>query len=228
MALGRLKPGWYLLGALAVGLAAWFSVPPLARRMSFFQVRRVEFVGLRYGSPRATLASLRIPRSLSVFDDLRPIERRAKALPGVDRARVGRRLPATLRVELEEREPVALTPTAAALRLIDARGRLLPFDPARSAPDLPVAEAPDALVAELLSRVREFDPELFERVASARRDQDDVVLDVGGRSLRFRPDASLEDMHLVTAVEAQLAREGKSYRELDGRFAGQVIVRGRA
>lgn len=228
MAFGRVKPGWYVLGALGVGLAAWFGAPPLARRMSFFQVRRVEFAGLRYGSPRATLAALRIPRSLSVFDDLTPIERRAKALPGVDRARVGRRLPATLRVDLEEREPVALTPTAGAMRLIDARGRLLPFDPARSAPDLPVAEAPDALVAQLLSRVRELDPELFERVASARRDQDDVVLDIGGKSLRFRPDASVEDMHLVTAVEAQLAREGRSYRELDGRFAGQVIVRGRA
>ena len=146
----------------------------------------------------------------------------------MNRARVGRRLPATLRVELEEREPVALTPTAAAMRLIDARGRLLPFDPARSAPDLPVAETPDALVAQLLSRVQELDPELFERVATARREQDDVVLDVGGTSLRFRPDASLEDMHLVTAVEAQLAREGKRYRELDGRFAGKVIVRGGA
>jgi cell division septal protein FtsQ len=228
MALGRVKPGWYALGALGLGLVVWFGAGPLARRMSFFQVRRVEFAGLRYGSPRSTLAALRIPRSLSIFDDLKPIERRAKALPGVDRARVGRRLPATLRVELEEREPVALTPSAAAMRLIDARGRLLPFDPARSAPDLPIAETPDALVARLLSRVQEFDPELFERVASARRDQDDVVLDVGGKSLRFRPDASLEDMHLVTAVEAQLAREGKSYRELDGRFAGQVIVRGGA
>lgn len=228
MALGRVKPGWYVLGALGVGLAVWFGAAPLARRMSFFQVRRVEFAGLRYGTPRTTLAALRIPRSLSVFDDLKPIERRAKALPGVNRARVGRRLPATLRVELEEREPVALTPSAAAMRLIDARGRLLPFDPARSAPDLPVAETPDALVAQLLSRVRELDPELFERVASARREQDDVVLDIGGKSLRLRPDASLEDMDLVTAVEAQLAREGKSYRELDGRFAGQVIVRGGA
>ena len=228
MALGRVKPGWYALGALGLGVAVWFGAGPLARRMSFFQVRRVEFAGLRYGSPRATLAALRIPRSLSIFDDLKPIERRAKALPGVDRARVARRLPATLRVVLEEREPVALTPGATALRLIDARGRLLPFDPARSAPDLPIAETPDALVARLLSRVQEFDPELFERVASARRDQDDVVLDMGGKILRFRPDASLEDMHLVTAVEAQLAREGKSYRELDGRFAGQVIVRGGA
>ena len=55
-----------------------------------------------------------------------------------------------------------------------------------------------------------------------------MVVEVGGKALRFRPDASQEDMELVTEVEAQLAREGRKYRELDGRFAGQVIVRGRA
>ena len=231
MALGRVKPGWYVLGAVALAAAAWFGTKPLARRMSFFRVRRVEFVGLRFGSPPATLAALRIPRSLSVFDDLRPIERRALALPGVNRARVGRRLPATLRIELEERQPVALAPGVGedgTMRLIDARGRPLPFDPARSAPDLPVAESADPLIGRLLARMQTLDPALFERVATARREQDDVVLEVNGRTLRFRPDASQEDMHLVTAVEAQLAREGRTYRELDGRFAGQVIVRGGA
>ncbi len=228
MAVGRLKPGWYVLGALVLALALRFGTVPLARRMSFFRVRRVEFVGLRFGAPGATLAALRIPVSLSVFDDLKPIERRAKALPGVNRARVGRRLPATLRVELEERAPVAVAPGDDAMRLIDGRGRVLPFDPARSAPDLPVIEAADARVAELLSRMQALDPALYERVATARREADDVVVDVGGKSLRFRPDASQEDMELVTEVEAQLAREGRKYRELDGRFAGQVIVRGRA
>ena len=228
MAIGRLKPGWYVLGAAAVALVLWFGAPALARRMSFFRVRRVEFAGLRFGSPGPTLAALRIPRSLSVFDDLAPIERRAKALPGVNRARVSRRLPGTLRVELEERGPVALAPGPDAMRLIDARGRVLPFDPARSAPDLPVAQSADPFVAQLLGRLQVLDPALFERVVTARRDQDDVVLEVSGKALRFRPDASQEDMQLVTAVEAQLAREGRSYRELDGRFAGQVIVRGGA
>jgi cell division septal protein FtsQ len=228
MALGRLKPGWYVLGAVALALLLRFGTVPLARRMSFFRVRRVELVGLRFGAPGATLAALRIPASLNVFDDLAPIERRAIALPGVNRARVGRRLPATLRVELEERGPVALAPGPDAMRLIDARGRPLPFDPARSAPDLPVIEEADARVARLLGRMQALDPALYERVATARRDADDVVVDVGGKILRFRPDASQEDMQLVTEVEAQLAREGRKYRELDGRFAGQVIVRGRA
>lgn len=228
MALRRLNRGWYVLGILALALVVRLGTVPLARRMSFFRVRRVELAGLRFGAPGPTLAALRIPRTLSVFDDLSAIERRAKALPGVNRARVGRRLPATLRIELEERGPVALVPGDDALRLIDARGRALPFDPARSAPDLPVIEVADARVARLLGRMQALDPELYERVATARREADDVVVDVGGKVLRFRPDASQEDMQLVTDVEAQLTREGHSYRELDGRFAGQVIVRGRA
>jgi cell division protein FtsQ len=228
VALRRLKPGWYVLGALGLVLALRFGTTPLARRMSFFRVRRVELVGLRYGAPSPTLAALRIPRSLSTFDDLSAIARRARALPGVARAEVSRRLPATHRVELEERIPVAVAPGQGAMRLIDARGRVLPFDPARSAPDLPVAESADPLVGQLLGRVQTLDPALFDRVSAARRDEDDVVLEVNGRSFRFRPDASQEEMQLVTAVEAQLAREGRSWKELDGRFAGQVIVRGRA
>jgi hypothetical protein len=34
-----------------------------------------------------------------------------------------------------------------------------------------------------------------------------------------------EDIRAVMAVAQDLARQGRNYRELDGRFAGQVIVR---
>lgn len=223
-----MKRGWYALGLAAAALVIGLGSPALARRMSFFRVRRVEFAGLRYAAPDEVLAALRIPPKLSVFDDLRPIEARANAIRGVARATVRRRLPGTIRVDVDEMAAVAVTPVADAMRLLDARGRILPFDPARTGPDLPVAETADAAVAHLLGRVQEFDPTLFERVATARREQRDVVLDVGGRSLRFRPDASAEDMRLVTAVEDRLARTGRTYRELDGRFTGQVIVRGGA
>lgn len=232
MVVGRLKRLGYAAGTIAAALLIWFGGPALGRRMSFFRVRRVELVGLRYGEPKQVLSLLRVPRDLSVFDDLRSIERRARALPGVRTASVGRGLPATLRVTLEEMTPVAVTPVGEGMRLLDARGRLLPFDPSRSAPDLPVAESADAGVTGLLARVADFDPELFAKVASARREAQDVVLDValddGAKSLRFRPDASAEEMLAVMAVAEKLARTGRKYRELDGRFAGQVIVRGGA
>ncbi len=223
-----MKPGWIAFGIVAAAAGVGAGAPALAKRMSFFRVRRVEFVGLRYAAPAELLPALRIPASMSVFDDTRSIAARARAIRGVARVTVGRRLPGTLRIEVDEMAAVAVTPVGDAMRLLDARGRLLPFDPARSGADLPVAETVDAVVARLLARVQEFDPTLFERVATARREQQDVVLDVGGKSLRFRPDASAEDMRLVTAVEDKLSSTGRSYRELDGRFAGQVIVRGGA
>ncbi|MEO8227624.1 MAG: FtsQ-type POTRA domain-containing protein [Gemmatimonadota bacterium] len=228
MAVRRLKPGWYVLGSIALVLAVWFGAPAAGRRMSFFRVRRIEFSGLQYGAPGDMLARLRIPERLSVFDDFDPVARRAAGLPGVRKASVSRRFPATLRIEISEAEPVAVTPRGDGLRLMDEQGRVLPFDPSRSAPDLPVAAAPDSAVGKLLGRVQDFDPTLFAQVSTAWREQDDIVLEVGGRRLMFRPDATAEEMRAVTAVSEDLARRGRSYRELDGRFAGQVIVRGGA
>jgi hypothetical protein len=112
------------------------------------------------------------------------------------------------------------------MALMDSAGRILPFDPARAAPDLPIAERADERIGRLLRRVQQLDPALFARVTWAGRSRNDVVLVVDGRRLIFRPGASAEEMRAVTAVAKDLARKGRSYTELDGRFAGQVVVRG--
>ena len=225
MAGRRLKPGWKLLGTIGVGLALWFGLPPLLRGLAFFRVRQVEIAGLQYLDPAKVIAALKLSPKASVFDDPAPLRRRVYAMPGVDAVDVGRRLPGTLRVELQEAVPVALASRGAALALLDARGRVLPFDPLRSAPDLPLAANGDARVTGVLARVRDSDPDLFARIGAAWRVGPDVVLEVGGRRLWFGAQVSAEDIRAVTAVEQALARSGRPYQELDGRFAGQVIVR---
>jgi hypothetical protein len=82
-----------------------------------------------------------------------------------------------------------------------------------------------ALVAGELARVRDYDPGLFARIDAAWRVGPDVVFEVGGRWLWFGPQLTAEDIRAVTAVEQTLARQGRKFGELDGRFAGQVIVR---
>jgi cell division septal protein FtsQ len=220
-----LKPGWKLLGGLGLGLALWFGLPRLLRGLDFFRVRRVEIAGLQYLDPAKVIAALKLSPKASVFVDPAPLGRRVDAMPGVNAVEVGRRLPGTLEIELVEAPPVALASRGDGLALLDARGRVLPFDPLRSAPDLPVAANGDAVVTGVLARVRDSDPDLFARIGAAWRVGPDVVLEVGGRRLWFGAQVSAEDIRAVMAVEQALARSGRAYQELDGRFAGQVIVR---
>lgn len=224
--------GWHrtaLVGAaLALGCAgAWFLGPRLLRRIGFFKVRRVELVGVVAATPADLVAALKLPSRASVFDDLAPYEARALAVPGIRRAEVHRRLPGTLVVEVTEAQAVALAPRDGRLAMVGRNGKFLPFDPAVSAPDLPVIDRPTAEVARVLGRVQEIDPELFSRVVAASPVNGDVVMDLGGRRLWLRPDVTPEVIRAVMAAERVLGQQGRAWAELDGRFAGQVVVRGR-
>lgn len=223
-----LRPGWLALYALALVVGGWFVAPRVLRRLDFFRVRRVELIGVENLGDETILRGLGLGRHANLFDDLAPIARHARAIPGVQTATVSRRLPGTLMVEIVEVPPVALVPGRDGLTAMDAAGHLLPFDPSVAAPDLPLATRADSLVGHLLGQVLAADPALFAQLSSADRDGNWVVLSVGKRRLVFRPDASMETIRAVTAVAQDLARLGRPWQELDGRWAGQVIVRGGA
>ena len=225
MAERRLKRGWIVLAALAGGVALWLGGPAVLRQTEFFRVRRVEMQGLQYLDAAKVIAAARLAPTASVFDDLDAVARRVRALPGVQDAQVGRRLPGTLRIRLTEAQPVALTPKGDRLAMVGVSGAVLPFDPLTSAPSLPVLIGGGALVAGALARARDYDPGLYGRIDAAWRVGSDVVFEVAGRWLWFDPQLTAEDIRAVTAVEQALARQGRPYAELDGRFAGQVVVR---
>jgi cell division septal protein FtsQ len=223
-----LKPGWWILGGLALAALLWFGVPAAGRHLAFFRMRRVEFHGITHLTPERLMPAVKLPEDASIFESLDGIEQRLTAIPGVLGATVHRRIPGTLRIDIDEARPVGLAPSReGGMTLVDERGRALPFDPTVSAPDLPIMVRPDSAVAGVLARVREVDPGLFARVTSAARSQKDVVLQVDSQRYWFRPNASAEAILAVTAVAADLARKKWDYAELDGRFADQVIVRRR-
>ena len=174
---------------------------------------------------RRVLGAAKIPPRASIYDDHAPIAARLQSLPGVRHAAVGSRAPGTLRIELTEVEPVALTPKGDRLAMVNARAEVLPFDPLGSAPDLPVLIGGGALVAGALARVKELDPgavrENRRRVAGRTR----RGVRSGGRWYWFDSGLTAEDIRAVTAVEQALARQGRAFAELDGRFDGQVVVR---
>jgi cell division septal protein FtsQ len=222
-----LRPVLLGLAGAATLAILWFAGPLLLRRMSFFQVRRVELVGVTAADPGDLAAAMEIPPSGNIFDDVRPYRKRALAYPGVRSAEVHRRLPGTLVVEVTEARAVALAPKGGRLAMVGRNGKFLPFDPALSAPDLPVVDKPDATVARVLGRLQELDPELFSRVVTASQVKGDVLVDLGGRRLWLPPNVRAEVIRAVMAAEQVLGQQGRAWGELDGRFAGQVVVRGR-
>ena len=228
MAERRLKPGWKILGALLLSVVLWLALPPLLGGLEFFRIRQVEVRGLKNLEAATVVNALKLPSRASVFDQVGPLQRRVQGMPGVVHADVSRMPPGTLRVTVEEAVPVALVPSTNRLKAVDATGKVLPFDATVGAEDLPLIRQPDSLVTRFLARLQDVDATLYGRVVSGWRVQRDVVIQVDNQRYWFRPDATAEDIRAVTAVAQDLVRKGRSFAELDGRFAGYVVVRWKA
>ncbi len=220
----------------AAALALWLGGPTVLRRLAWFRVRQLELLGVKRLAPDAVIAALRLPARVSVFTDTRLLADRVRGLTGVAEARVVRRLPAALQIEVREVEPAALAPPGSrggggggALVAVDAEGRALPFDPARTGLDLPIAASADRRVAAVLALVQAVDPALFQTITSARGlARGDVLLELGPRRVLLRRDAGPEVIRAVALVARDLAAKRRPYVELDARFAGQVVVRRKA
>ncbi len=222
----RVKPGWKVIGIVLTLVIVWQVGLPRLRSIDFFQVRRVELVGARFAQAEFIARALDIPKGMSVFDPLGPLQRRADALSGFDRVTVSRRLPGVIRVQVVERIPVALVPDGGVLRMVDAAGRILPWDPARTPADLPVVRS-DPVLAEVLARIQHADLALFQEVRGARTVDGGVALDLSDRRLFVRRGVTPTELRAMRAVATDLADRGQTYREIDCRYSGRVIVRGR-
>ncbi len=225
-----LASAWVVLVAFG-----WRAAPLALRHLAFFRVRQLELVGVKNLAPDVVIAALRLAPDASVFTDTRLLGDRLRGLAGVAEVRVVRQLPAALRIELREVEPAALAPRGGGgprggpLVAVDAEGRALPFDPARTGLDLPVAAAADPGVVGVLALVQSVDPALFQTITSARGlARGDVLLDMGPRHVLLRRDAGPEVIRAVVLVAQDLAAKGRPYVELDARFARQVLVRRKA
>lgn len=216
-----------IVSGVVVGLIALVASPLLFRHFSFFKVRQVELVGVRFLAPDEILDVLALEADQNVFDDFTEAEKRLVGRPGIVRARVTRRLPGTVRVTVSERVPVALAPGPAGMVALDAEARPLPYDPTASGLDLPIVERPDSALTGTLAVLNAVDPDMFQEIDVARSPSGrDVILHLGERRLLFRGVPSVEDVSAVGSVRRHLADVGRTYGELDARFDGWVVVRG--
>src|SRR6266481_7075088 len=217
----------------ALLVLCWLGAPLVLRRLPMFRVRQIELVGVRNLAPDAVIAALRLGPRASVFGDTRLLADRVRGLAGVAEARVVRRLPTVLSVVLREVEPAALVAaprgSGRGLVAVDAAGRPLPFDPARSGLDLPIVASGDSGVVAVLALIQSVAPALFQTITGARGfARGAVLLEIGPHRVLVGRDGGPEVIRAVVLVAQDLAAKGRAYVELDARFGGQVVVRRRA
>ncbi len=216
---------WLVRGAAAVALISlWWVVPAVLRRMDVFRIRRLEVTGARYLTASEVARAAAIPVRGNLFDDLESARRRVLALPGVEMAKVHRRVPGAVEFEIAEFEPVGLVAGAKGLVLVDRGGRMLPFDPTRNPTSLPIVTA-DSAVTGFVDRLRDADAGLYAAVTTAERDRGTIVLVTPKHRLLFRVGATTKDILGAAAVVSEVERRQLGVSEIDARFEGRVIVR---
>jgi cell division protein FtsQ len=215
----------FVMLALAVLSMPWWA-PRLLARLDFFDVRHVQVVGTTLLDPATVAAMMAIDTTRSVWEDHTAIAAALTAHPQIAAARIRKRLPNTLVLEVTEEPPVAFVPTARGLRAIDARGDTLPIDPLRSSVSLPIVPRADSAMLRLLASVREESPALYRRISEVRRaGADELVLVMPPVRVRATADLSSARLADILPVERDLARRQARVVELDLRFRDQVVAR---
>jgi cell division protein FtsQ len=232
---------WIFLAVLlALGLAVLtaFRVPQMlgvqageAVGEAGFAVRRVEIKGLERMQrlPVYTVALDQDSMAMPLVD-LEGTRQRLLKLGWVREARVSRRLPDTLVVDIVERRPAAIWQHNQRLQLIDIDGAVLEPVRLEAMPDLPIVIGPAAnLHAGELARLVEAAPQLKPIMAGATW--------VGGRrwDLRFQSGETLalpEGEEAAKRALAHFARLdqatqllGRGFVRFDMRLRGKLIVR---
>ena len=244
---GGVAFGGFLLAIAAVVLVA-LDIPAKAERaagtaigQAGFRVSGYQIVGLRHMNrapvDRVVNDELRRAAELAGHDkapqalvDVSAIRNRLLALGWVKDARVSRRLPDTLVIDIVERSPAALWQNQGRLALIDADGVMLDRVPVDRMPDLPLLIGAGANAqASALDRLMASVPTLKPQLASATW--------VGGRrwDLNFQSGETValpEGNDLARSVLGKFAKLDKSSGLLgrgilrfDLRKPGQMTVR---
>ena len=196
-----------------------------------FEVKRVEIQGIRR-MDRLPVYSVALDQRSTAMPLVDLAEIRAKLLRfgWVADARVSRRLPDTLLVDIVERQPAAMWQSNGRLSLIDPTGRVLaPVDP-RAMPDLPVIVGPGAnRMTRDLTAVIAAAPRLKPLIAGATW--------VGGRrwDLRFQsgetlalPAGEAEESAAIAKfdrMDQQVRLLGQNFVRFDMRLPGRFVVR---
>lgn len=234
--------GNWLLGGMtvAVVIAAVlaFRLPQLAGialgegvGQAGFSVRRIESKGLNRLSPMKVYEIVDSQRGVAMpLVDLRGIREQLLAIGWVKEARVSRRMPDTLVIDIIERRPVAIWQNNRQLSLIDAEGVALEPVRIEAMPDLPLLIGPNAnRQVATLNRLLDGAPHLRPQITGATW--------IGGRrwDVRFQTgetlalpegeDAARRAIARFATMDQQSQMLGRGFVRFDMRDARRMVVR---
>ena len=196
-----------------------------------FTVKRIDVVGLRNMDSAPVYEIALEQRSMAMpLVDVETLRQQRLRDGWVKDARVSRRLPDTLSIDIVERQPAALWQDRDRLALIDSDGVVIDRVPVTQMPDLPLLIGPRANLHEReLNRLLEVAPTLKPQLVSATW--------VGGR----RWDLALQTGETIALPEGEQAAAaalakfaeldkstgllGRGLVRIDLRLPGKMIVR---
>lgn len=216
-----------LSAAAALGGLAWFvGLPAMAgqefsdlARKAGFEVRKVEVRGIERMDelPVYAIALGQHERAMPSVD-LEKLRGELMQLGWVQDARVSRRLPETLVIDIVERKPAAVWQNKGKLALIDGQGKVLQPVDLTTMPDLPLVVGPKAnQQTAALGQLMEAAPALKPMLAGATW--------VGNRrwDLRFQTGETLS----LPEGKAEASTALVNFARMDGvnRLLGRGIIR---
>jgi cell division protein FtsQ len=222
--------GWQV--ARVSGMTAWMHQEMVdAVGRAGFSVQRIEVLGANRIDRLHVydIALNQKDRSMAAFD-LEEVRRDLLSYGWVADARVSRRLPDTLVIDLVERTPVAVWQNQGRYTLMDRRGNLLPGVEASSVPNLPVivgTDAPKQMAS--LQQLLETAPALRPQITGASW--------IGNRrwDLHFKAGETLalpDDPDRARDALAEFARLdgvnrllGRGIRRFDMRLPDKLVLR---
>lgn len=224
------------VAAVAAAGVVWGGLH-LGKRLSVFQVDRVEVRGNGYLTPDQVRAAAGVTGAVSVWENRTRMAARLEEHPVVESARVDRSLPSTLAIEVEEAAPVGLVASPLVVA-VSRNGDLLPLDPTVPILDLPLLRVVTSLasaswgrriLARDVAHVADVAPDVFAVLSEARLDDREATLLLGDSGVRVRYHPPISQRRLRDAVMAMNDAHGRirdsGVREIDVRFADQVVVR---
>ena len=226
------------LAVLAAGVVIALDLPAKAMTQAGeavgragFTVKRVDIKGIRQMNSAPVYEIATDQKSMAMpLVDVEAIRAKLLRYGWVKDARVSRRLPDTLVIDIVERTPAALWQDKQQLALIDGEGVVLDRVPVDKMPDLPLLIGPDANAqAEGLSRVLAEVPTLKAQLASATwvgRRRWDLRFQTGETIALPEGEAAARDaLAKFAKMDRSAGLLGRGLVRFDLRIPGKMIVR---